>query len=131
MKRASKLCDWERRAMARQVRRYDIAVRQGLTNQRSDKAVAVQSRHYATALSEFKLAESQARTIIMAHGVPMMFFVRYLNFVRYVVRARRLGLGWAFELEARAALARWSGAGCEPAILEQILEQVFNVKRGP
>ena len=128
MPKQDKTGKWARQMISRQVLKYDIALRAGAVSGRSDSDLKSQSRRYAEAVGAIRQKELQAREVLMRHGVLSCQFMPYFRFVRYLSRVSKQYRGAEFELEARAATARWTGQGCNRGILEEVLYQVFNVR---
>ncbi|GEM_PF-4268932 len=128
MRKQDKTGTWAREMVSRQSLKFNLALRQGRADLRKDQDVKAQSRHYAEAVGAIRQKELQAREVLMRHGVLSCQFMPYFRFVRYLSRVSKQYRGAEFELEARAATARWTGQGCNREILEEVLYQVFNVK---
>jgi len=107
-----------------------MALRQGRADTRKDSDISAQSRRYAVAVDAIRQKELQAREVLMRHGLYRTQFMPYFRFVRSLCKAAKLYSGEDFRSMAEAAVARWTGQGCERGILEEVLYQVFNVRIG-
>ena len=114
--------------LARQCAKFDISVRQGRADTRKDKDLNAQSRRYAEAASAIRAKEMLTRQVLMRYGVFSSQFMPYLRFVRFLSRTSKETRGAAFEVEAEAAVARWTGLGCSRDWLAEIVLAVFNLR---
>lgn len=128
MPKQDKTGKWAREMISRQVLKYDIALRAGAVSGRSDSDLKSQSRRYAEAVGAIRQKELQAREVLMRHGVLSCQFMPYFRFVRFLSRVAKGCRGAAFELEAEAVVARWTGQGCERELLAEIVLAVFNLR---
>ena len=112
----------------RQNLKYDIALRAGLAPARADRDLKGQSLRYAEASVAMRQKELQAREVLMRRGLFRTQFMPYFRFVRYLSRAAKVYRGTEFEPEAEAAIARWTGQGCEHGLLVEITFVVFNLR---
>jgi hypothetical protein len=125
------LGDWDAAQLDRQCRRFAKALRLGTADTRSDHNLAAQREHYATAAGQTRVLEQQAKQVLMRHGVPPIWFMRYYNFVRSLAKAGRQCGSRELALEAEVAVVRWSGRGCIREILVEVVLQVFKVRLQP
>jgi hypothetical protein len=128
MRRQDKTGTWAQEMVSRQSLKYDIALRAGTVPARKDSDLKSQSRRYAEAVGAIRQRELQAREVLMRHGVLSCQFMPYFRFVRFLCRMSKESRGAAFELEAEAAVARWTGQGCSPELLSEVVLAVFNLR---
>lgn len=119
---------WASERVSRQCLKFDMALRQGRADTRKDSDIGAQSRRYAEATAAVRQKELAAREVLMRHGLFRTQFMPYFRFVRSLCKAARLYWADDFRFAAQAATARWTGQGCDPKILAEILYQVFNVR---
>ncbi len=112
----------------KQARKFNAALEHGWADARKDRDIRAQSGNYARASAAVRLKELQARAVLMRHGLYRTQFMPYFRFVRHLWSASKLYWADDFHLLAGAAVARWTGQGCNREILKEILFDVFNVK---
>ena len=122
--------EWDRLRLDRQCRRFEMALRHGTADTRSDRNLAAQREHYALVSGQMRAMEQQAKHILMRHGVMIVGFLPFLRFVRSLFAVKRRSGADGFALKAEAAVVRWSGLGCSREILVEIVAQIFKVKLG-
>jgi hypothetical protein len=85
--------------------------------------------HYAAAVAKLCEMELAVKEVLNQSGIHTTLYVSYLNFGRQLYKlTRQRGIsGSSFALAAQVLLEKWSGRGCDPAILATIRTQVFNV----
>ncbi len=72
--------------------------------------------------------ESQTRQLLDGEGIALIQYPFYLNFARELWSLQRRGFsGNSLAREVDILIAKWTGRGLSPAILEAIRSQVFTI----
>lgn len=125
-----RLTGWYAEQLSRQCRKYGISVRMGMSAARRDGDLARQGRDYARQVERQKWLELATKTVLNRRGVSTISYVKYYNFVRHLARMQGLCSGESLELEARAAVTRWTAVGLRQEILLELCAAVLGIEPG-
>ena len=123
-----KLSEYQNELFGRQCTKFERTLRDGTASPRKDGDIAAQTRRYAAGLAETRRLQVAAREVLMRYGVSRFGFIEYYRFVLHLGAMRKKCGGVDFEIVAKAAVGRWTGLGCEPQILREVLCAVFNLQ---
>ena len=112
------------------IQKYEYKLITGQSPCRSDGNLKEQALRFRAAAEHISFVRQRVQAVLLSHGVMLINFFHYYNFATRVDALQRRFSAETLREMVDLAVQDWLARGCEPAVLKDILSEVFQMGEG-
>ena len=110
--------------------KYEYKLMTGEVPARKDGNFKEQALRFRAAAEHISFVRQRVQAVLLSHGVLLATFIFYYNFATRVDALQRRFSAETLREMVDLAVQDWLARGCEPAVLKDILSEVFQMGEG-